>query len=704
LTCGIAALALLTTVYCVWRASLPPLDGRIESSSLVKPVSIERDALGIPTIVAANRVDLAFGTGLVHGQDRFFQMDLSRRLAAGELTPLFGDAAQGQDAQARIFGFRKVARQVLAQATPWQRSILDAYARGVNAGLASLQSRPWEYWVLRSDPKTWKPEDTFLVVYAMWWDLQYAGLQREALRSQIVKRLGPAACLLYPNRSEWDAPNESGSKDGAESCQPPAGGLAGDFAASILMRQNNAGAARSDAGSNNWAVAGRLTASGGALVANDMHLSLRVPAIWYRARLRTGDIDLNGVTLPGAPVLVAGSNGHIAWGFTNSYGTWLDIEHGAPRWLATVPEATNLNLMDLETVTSVERALALAPQIGIPQQNLVIGDRAGHIAWTLAGRIPQALGARRADGPPFLSAAEYPRIVDPALGRIWTANARATSDPRQELAIGGDKAALGAEYDLGARAKQIRNDLLALRHPATPADMLATQLDDRAIFLQRWRDLALRSLDAAALENRPDRAEFKRLIAGWNARASIDSVGYRLVRNFRSHTEAVVWQSFLRELAIPTTAPVPPRFEVPLWNYAAARPQLLLAQIDAALAEDTKACGSLSRCTWGKRSPVRIRHPLSRALPFFAPLLDMPSLELPGDHDMPRVQDGAFGASERFAVTPGLESQGYLHIAGGQSGHPLSPYYRAGFKEWAQGKPLPFLPGKSQHRLTLQPR
>jgi penicillin amidase len=94
---------------------------------------------------------------------------------------------------------------------------------------------------------------------------------------------------------------------------------------------------------------------------------------------------------------------------------------------------------------------------------------------------------------------------------------------------------------------------------------------------------------------------------------------------------------------------------------------------------------------------------MAGGLPLVASFINMPAIDVPGDHDMPRVQDGAFGASERFAVTPGREAQGYLHIAGGQSGHPMSPYYSAGFREWAEGKPLPFLPGPAEHTLTLEP-
>src|SRR5579864_7155180 len=135
-------LAPLALVHAVLRASLPQLDGDFQQMGVIAPVTISRDEQGVPTISAANRVDLAYGTGFVHGQDRFFQMDLSRRLAAGELSELLGTLTLEQDKKARRFRFRSVARQALQKAPADQRAILEAYARGVNAGLESLRSRP----------------------------------------------------------------------------------------------------------------------------------------------------------------------------------------------------------------------------------------------------------------------------------------------------------------------------------------------------------------------------------------------------------------------------------------------------------------------------------------------------------------------------------------------------------------------------------
>ena len=778
---AVLLLAALTLGIGLLRASLPRLEGASGEPGLTSVVRITRDSRGVPTIEAANRLDLAYATGFVHAQDRYFEMDLSRRLAAGELAELFGKVALEQDRKARLFRFRSVAREVIAQATAAERAVIEAYARGVNAGLAGLAGRPWEYWVLGQPPVPWRPEDTVLVEHAMWWDLQANGLRREILRQEINARLGGPECgagwkcglsFLYPAGTSWDAPAAPAAAVAVAVAQAPVP------AAEVLDVRNGSAAATvpesvprasAAAGSNSWAVAGRLTATGAALIANDMHLGQRVPPVWYHARLRTvssaagAALDLNGVTLPGAPVLVAGSNAHIAWGFTNSYGSWLSVTqvpcgtvalsvvreeirvHGQAAvvlevksgpagvllradeaqhscwfgsWLAQQAAATNLGLLALERATSVAEALALAPAVGIPHQNVVIGDAQGHIGWTIYGRIPEDTGATRArGGAPWTTTADHPRIVDPPLGRIWTANARVAADDHQLQLIGGDVATLGAEYDLGARAGQIRDDLLALQGNVTPADMLRIQLDDRAVFLARWRTLLLEVLDTEALRDHPRRAQVRQLIASWNARASVDSVGYRLVRAYHDRTQQAVWDMLLAGLHLPAEqdAAPPAQFEGPLWQLVTAQPlhllaktypgwpEFLRAQVDATIAELGASCPELAHCAWGAHKVVRIRHPLSRALPWLASFLDMPTLELPGDHDMPRVQDGAFGASERFAVSPGHEQQGYIHLPGGQSGHPLSPYYRAGFRQWALGTPLPFLPGPAEHTLTLTP-
>jgi penicillin G amidase len=785
-TLALILVLLLVLGFVALRGSLPILDGAVRQAGLSAAVHISRDDRGVPTVEAGNRTDLAFATGFLHAQDRFFEMDLSRRLAAGELSELFGTVALGQDRQARLFRFRSVARAVLAQASPEQRAVMDAYARGVNAGLAGLSSRPWEYWLLGQRPAQWSTEDGILVVYAMWWDLQASGLRRGILRREVNERLGGAVCadgwkcalqFFYPPGTGWDAPAGVGPGDAPGEITIPGPEVLNVRAAAV-----RSGATRSVSvpvvGSNNWAVGGQLTSTGSAIVANDMHLSQRVPTIWYHARLKVTaaeSLDLNGVTLPGAPLLVAGSNGHIAWGFTNSYGAWLDVERadctavtpqqmttpagtvplsvvaeeikvkGAPTatldvqsgplgvllrtdvathscwfgsWIAQRPEATNMNLMLLEQVTSVAQALELAPQVGIPHQNLMVGDREGHIGWTIFGRIPEDTGANRArTSGAWTTAADHPRIVDPPLARLWSANARVASDAHQLELIGGNLVTLGAEYDLGARASQIRDDLLGLNGHITTADMLRVQLDDRALFLGRWQGLALGILDAQNLEGHPQRAQFRRLVASWNARASVDSVGYRLVRAFHERTQQAVWDMMQAGLGVPPEEEnyPPSQFEGPLWQLVTTQPlhmlasnypswpQFLRVQLDATIEDLGKRCPELEHCTWGARRPVRIRHPLSGALPGLSGFLDMPTLQLPGDKDMPRVQEGAFGASERFAISPGHEDQAYLQLPGGQSGHPLSPYYRAGFLGWAHGEALPLLPGPAQHSLTLTP-
>ena len=438
-------LVVLGAGYGLLRASLPDLDGTLVDERLDGAASIARDANGVPVITAGSRADLAFATGVAHGQDRYFQMDLIRRQAAGELAELFGPTAVDTDRYHRFHGFRAIAGRVLASLAADERLLLERYAAGVNAGLASLAAQPFEYYVVRRNPAPWTAEDSLVVVYAMFMDLNDERADRD-LRHGLAKRvLAPSVyAWLYPDGTPWDAPILGDPRPVAAWPAPE------DYDLRATARSTAAAAAveptRFD-GSNNWAVSGALTTTGRAMVANDMHLGLSVPNIWYRVRLvqtGAGKRDLTGVSLPGTPLVVVGSNGRIAWAYTNSYGDWSDAVilrpgsrpgtyrtpngertftlrreiiavAGAPdvelrvretiwgpvdeaaaypdgeiavSWIAHHPRAVNLRLLDLETATSVPEALDIANQLGLPPQNFVAGDADGNIGWTIAGQIP----------------------------------------------------------------------------------------------------------------------------------------------------------------------------------------------------------------------------------------------------------------------------------------------------------------------------
>ena len=762
----------------VLRASLPALDGEIMVDGLLANARIERDVEGIPVITASSRTDLAFATGFAHGQDRFFQMDMIRRQAAGELSEIVGSVAINKDKRNRFHRFRSKAQAVIADAEESDRNLMVAYANGVNAGLQSLDARPFEYFVLGDEPKPWLPEDSALVVFAMYMQLNDARAIKDVRRG-LAYRVLPEEVYkwMYPQGTPWDAPLMGEPRDVA--AIPEADVY------SIRDIRDDAPPANEQGrhplrGSNNWAVSGALTADGRAIVSNDMHLGLNAPNIYYQARLVVeGEegTDVAGVTLPGAPFVIAGSNTRVAWGFTNSYGDWSDavvLQAGsaantyktpegdreftvhrelinvkdsepvtyqiretiwgpvldevdypdrdvAVSWIAHKPDGVNLRFTDLEKAASVDEALDIANTMSMPPQNFVTGDAGGNIGWTIAGKIP-----RKADfnamlpadwstvhgWQGWLDASEYPRIVNPESGRLWTANARVTdADALRVIGDGG--------YDLGARARQIRDGLFASETFA-PEDMLAIQYDDRALFLTRWRDLLLEILDDSVVGDDATLSEYRRLVAEWIPRAAPESVGYRMVRTFRLEVERRVFHALMAPAREAYGDDVKLRrsnqFEAPLWSLVTERPlhmlpkdyrswkELMVAAVRQNIAYfNEKFDGPLSRRTWGEKNTAAIRHPLSRSIPLVGDFLDMPADALNGDLDMPKAQGPSFGASERFSVSPGDEANSILHMPTGQSGHPLSRFYSRGHEDWLKGRPSPFLPGPTEHALTLIP-
>ncbi|SDR93912.1 penicillin acylase family protein [Opitutus sp. GAS368] len=788
LSAVLGGLALLVAAAVAWgwwqlRGSLPPLDGERTVAGLTAPVKIERDAASVPTLTGATRRDVARATGYLHAQDRFFQMDLLRRRGAGELSELFGTVAVDLDKSARLHGFRRTATQVVASAGSAERAVLTAYTEGVNAGLAALGNVPWEYLVLRTAPQPWREEDSVLCIYAMWFDLQDSRGSFELNRDALRVTLGSATMdFLAPRGNSWDA-----ALDGSTFAPAPPPALrfeapAADPAAGFAALEP---AGKEVVGSNAFALSGAHTATGAALVANDMHLNLGVPHVWYRAVFQWTDATaprrVVGVTLPGLPFMVVGSNGHVAWGFTDAYvdtsdvitiateitansfyktpDGWKEIEerkeeirvkgekpvpftarwtrwgpvidgpkdgHGLVlRWSAHDAEATNLHFLDMETALTTAEGLAVAHHASFPNENIIIGDTAGDIAWTILGRVPRRVGYdgrvpvswgygdRRWDG--YLKPEEIPVITNPAEGALWTANNRA---------VGGEAyAKLGdSGYDDGARGGQIRDDLRALLasgRKAVPADLLAIQLDDRALFLDRWQKFLLAVLDDQAVAQNPSRAALRDAVRTWSGRADTGSVAYRVVRSFRLHVAERTFAPFAEQAQreYPAFSWHGFRYEDALWLLVHARPAklltpaqpswaaLLLAAADDVTADVAKTGGSLAHFTWGARNTLAMQHPFGRFLPAaVARLLDMPAVQLPGDSDMPRVLGPRFGQSERLVVSPGHEAEGIFEMPGGQSGHPLSPYYRAGHEAWVQGAATPLLPGPAQHTLTLKPQ
>ena len=326
-------IAAVIGAYAFMRASLPMLDGEVTAAGLRAPVSVTRDALGVPTLRGSDRADLAFATGYLHAQERFFQMDLLRRAASGELAALLGKALVPVDRERRLHRFSARAGPALAALPEAERAMLERYAAGVNAGLDALAARPFEYAVLRATPRPWRAEDTMLVVWAMYFDLQDDQLHRVWSRGWLRDNgTSPEQlAFLLPTSSSYDAPLDAAAIDETAApmpAVPPAwfGKPAkAKVAAAVLEDIGDA-----EVGSNNWVVAGTRSRNGAAIVANDMHLTLRLPHLWYRAavELEAAGAPLRrlvGVTLPGTPAIVVGSNGQVAWGFTNSYGAYVDL-------------------------------------------------------------------------------------------------------------------------------------------------------------------------------------------------------------------------------------------------------------------------------------------------------------------------------------------------------------------------------------------
>ncbi|RFP09400.1 penicillin acylase family protein [Duganella sp. BJB488] len=781
-------LAAVAGAWLYLRGSLAQLDGTVQTPGLEAGASVARDAHGVPLISGGSRMDVAYATGFVHAQERYFQMDLLRRVSAGELSELFGARALPLDKSHRLHRFRARAELALKTMPAADRALLERYVDGVNAGLRKLGAKPFEYALIGMPPRAWSAADSLLVIWAMYFDLQGSQEPRELARGWFRDHATEEQrAFLAPESTQWDAPLDAPSVTSADiaiPAAPPAwwGKPKADGGAAHTDPKVAAAELLNTVGSNNWAVAGGRSDTGAAIVSDDMHLGIQLPAIWYRLALqfpdgKGGQRRVVGVTLPGTPAVVVGSNGHVAWGFTNSYGDYLDlialdtdqakpgqvrtqagwetpVVHeetilikGEPaaklavretslgpireamgrsyaiHWVAHTPAAVNVNARNLEFVDTLEQAMAVAATMGIPAQNFVGGDDKGNIGWTIAGALPRRAPAGVAATYPlsaddqagvwtgWLKPEEYPKVVNPAAGQLATANSRQLANAGAELLGDGG-------FDLGARTHQVRDDLTALGPKTDVKKVYAVTLDDRAVFLTAWRERAMAALDAKAVEGKPQRAEALKLLKdSWTGKASVDSVGYRITRAYMYALYDILFESANEEMAKvdakANMAAVTSRWPVVVARVLDEKPAawlppqyaswqaLQLAALDRVIADLTKDGKPLASATWGERNTAASAHPFAAVVPVLGKYLKVAPDMLPGDQHMPRVSGPSFGQSERLTVSPGHEEQGVFNMPGGQSGHPLSPYFLDGRADWVSGRDTPLLPGPAAHTLTF---
>jgi penicillin amidase len=465
------------------RESLPQVDGELQLHGLSAPVMVRRDAHGIPHIEASTPDDLFEAQGYVTAQDRLWEMDMARRVAAGEAAELLGPKLVEHDRMQRILAFRETAERLASSLSTRDHRYLEDYARGVNQFIDANSDRlPAEFRMLMYKPRHWQPADSMLVALSMVQMLDErwpSKLERE----QVTARLGPTlAADLYPTGSWRDHPPTQAAPD-LTAPQENIPDVPLDESQSLLQREQERGGPKPEAlnqealnreaqsqdllqlreltgggrsacptctpGSNEWAVSGAHTASGKAMLSNDMHLGHQMPDIWYECDLKAPGFHAAGVTVPGLPFITAGHNDHIAWGYTALYGdtqdiyveqtngqdqyldqtaggsgVWHPIEHEretirvrgghdvtvdvartahgqivsplAPhekrvltlKWNAYDPKSSGLPLFDLGAAANWTEFRSALSTWWAPTLNVIYADDQGHIGYQAAGFIP----------------------------------------------------------------------------------------------------------------------------------------------------------------------------------------------------------------------------------------------------------------------------------------------------------------------------
>jgi penicillin amidase len=761
-----AAVATATAIGgLVWwlAGGLPSIDGTLRLAGLKAPVTIGRDAAGVPRILAQSAEDAYFALGFVHAQDRLWQMEMQRRAGAGRLAEILGEAALPTDRFTRTLGLYRLAEQSLSALSPEVRAALDAYAAGVNAFITAPSSRlPPEFLLLRQKPEPWTPADS--MVWGKLMAMQLAGNWRDELLRAKLSTVLPADMVadLWP---PYDPE------------QPVTIGLDRPLLDAMLAAIPPLYNPR--LASNVWVISGERSQTGKPILANDPHLAFQAPTLWYLAVLAAPDLAIGGATVPGMPFHLIGHNRRIAWGFTTTHSDTMDLfverpeGHGYQTPDGVKPFVTRQETIKVrgggaETLTIRETRHGpvisdlLGPRAGgqilalcaaalggadttaqaiyhvnraadwtgfrealrdyqVPQQNIAYADVDGHIGlispgWVPIrksgdGTLPRPGWSGDFDWTGWIPFEALPQVTDPASGVIVNANNKLVGDSYPYL--------LTAVWPPGYRAQRI-SERLDDQPRFSVDDMAALQMDELSLMALELKPLLL------AIPPRGARAAIAyRMLEGWNGVASpqapepliFTAWARRLQRNLLSpwlgpqaEAFAVLDPQFLKAVLSGRhawcggpgkTAPI-------------SCPTVVADALDKALDDLTHRYGEdMSQWHWGEAHQARFD-----ALLFgHVPIADrLTTLSAPTGGDDYTVSRGSIWNVEPADFTQGhgagmravfdladLEASRFV-IATGQSGNPFSPHWSDQLADWLAGRSWPLPPRRDlPHALVLEP-
>ncbi len=720
-----AVATLLALVYWVAWRPLPQTRGEM-TAPVSAPVSVARDALGVPHIRAASIEDALFAQGFATAQDRFWQMDSLRRRAAGELAEVLGEAALESDRESRRLRLARIAEAQAAALPEADRRALSAYARGVNYYLETNRGRlGLEFALLGYDPRPWRVADSILAALEMFRTLT------SSWRQELQKQL-----LLA-----------SGDKAKVEFLFPLRGG--GEFLA----------------GSNAWVISAARTATGKPLLANDMHLQLSMPAIWYMAHLEAPGLSVAGVALPGMPGIVAGHNQRFCWGITNlgfdvqdlyieklnpqnglylfdgrqeqarlererlpvrgrapeefdnlvtRHGPIVAVENGsalALRWTAAEPARVRMPLIEINQAGNWRefRAALSGFPIGL---NFVYADVDGNIGYQVAGLLPlrkNCAGDVPADGSTpacewdgFIPFEELPSIFNPPSGIIVTANQN-PFPPDYRYRVGGG-------FDPGYRSRRIAHLLMA-RQSWQAGEMLEVQNDVYSEFMHFLARQTVQACQSRAGGNQRLQ-EAAGILRGWDGQMEKDAAAPLIAALLYQHLRRMI-----AERASPGAAPAYRSSMAPaaVERLLRERPagwfsdyeMLLTKALTDALEEGQRLQGGKpAKWKYGKANRLLIAHAVGGRLAAIGKYFNLGPVENSGGTTTVKAAGGTFGPSMRMVAAPADWDRSLLNLPSGQSGHIFSRHYKDQWDAYRAGRsfPLQFRQINATSVLRLSPR